>query len=193
MNCHFQQKIDTQKGNHDYCPLIVLLPILVSFSVLTFSFTLFISLGRPSLQSLSYRIFKSCLTFSVSSFLICHNYIHQSFLSQSVGSYFLRTYGLQPTRFLCLWDFPGTNTGVGCHFFLQEIFLIQGLNPGLLHHRKDSLLTKLMGTSVPLLHGQIDGGNTKQCQISFYWAPKSMCTVTAATKLKDACSLEKKL
>ena len=68
MNCHFQQKIDTQKGNHDYCPLIVILPILVSFSVLTFSFTLFISLGRPSLQSLSYRIFKSCLTFSVQSF-----------------------------------------------------------------------------------------------------------------------------
>ena len=136
MNCHFQQKIDTQKGNHDYCPLIVLLPILVSFSVLTFSFTLFISLGRPSLQSLSYRIFKSCLTFSVSSFLICHNYIHQSFLSQSVGSYFLRTYGLQPTRFLCLWDFPGTNTGVGCHFLLQRIFPTQESNPGFLHRRQ---------------------------------------------------------
>ena len=27
--------------------------------------------------------------------------------------------------------FPGKNTGVGCHFLLQEIFLIQGLNPGL--------------------------------------------------------------
>ena len=24
--------------------------------------------------------------------------------------------------------FPGKNTGVGCHFFLQEIFLIQSLN-----------------------------------------------------------------
>ena len=24
--------------------------------------------------------------------------------------------------------FPGKNTGVGCYFFLQEIFLIQGLN-----------------------------------------------------------------
>ena len=28
------------------------------------------------------------------------------------------------------------NTGVGCHFFFQEIFLTQGLNPGLLHCRQ---------------------------------------------------------
>ena len=27
--------------------------------------------------------------------------------------------------------FPGNNTGVGCHFLLQEIFLTQGLNPSL--------------------------------------------------------------
>ena len=31
----------------------------------------------------------------------------------------------------------------------------------------------------------------KQCQISFYLTPKSKGTVTAATKLKDACSLKK--
>ena len=30
----------------------------------------------------------------------------------------------------------------------------------------------------------------KQWQISFSWAPKSLQTVTAATKLKDTCSLE---
>ena len=29
-----------------------------------------------------------------------------------------------------------TRTGAGCHFFLQGIFLSQGLNPGLLHHRQ---------------------------------------------------------
>ena len=38
--------------------------------------------------------------------------------------------------FLHQWDFPGKNTGVGCHFLLQEIFLTQGLNPGLPHCRK---------------------------------------------------------
>ena len=31
-----------------------------------------------------------------------------------------------------LWDSPGQNTGVGCHFLLQGIFLTQGSNPGLL-------------------------------------------------------------
>ena len=34
---------------------------------------------------------------------------------------------------LCPWDFPGKNTGVGCHFLLQGIFLTQGLNPHFLH------------------------------------------------------------
>ena len=34
----------------------------------------------------------------------------------------LRPHGLQPTRFLCPWDSPGKNTGVSCHFPLQEIF-----------------------------------------------------------------------
>ena len=32
---------------------------------------------------------------------------------------FFLTHGLQPTRFLCSWNFPGKNTGVGCHFLLQ--------------------------------------------------------------------------
>ena len=33
------------------------------------------------------------------------------------------------------WDFPGKNTGVGCHSLLQGIFPTQGSNPGLLHCR----------------------------------------------------------
>ena len=37
-------------------------------------------------------------------------------------------------RLLCPWNFPGKNTGVGCHFLLQGIFLTQGLNLGLLHY-----------------------------------------------------------
>ena len=31
------------------------------------------------------------------------------------------------------WDFPGKNTGMGCHFLLQQIFPTQGSNPSLLH------------------------------------------------------------
>ena len=30
--------------------------------------------------------------------------------------------GLKPTKLLCLWDFPGRNTGLSCHFLLQGIF-----------------------------------------------------------------------
>ena len=30
---------------------------------------------------------------------------------------------------ICPWDFPGKNTGVGCHFLLQGIFPNQELNP----------------------------------------------------------------
>ena len=48
----------------------------------------------------------------------------------------VRLFGLLSTRLLCPWDFPGNNIGVGCHFLLQEIFLIQGLNPGLPHCRQ---------------------------------------------------------
>ena len=57
-------------------------------------------------------------------------------LSRSVVSNSLRPHGLMPTRLLCPWDFPGKNTGVGCHFLLQGIFPTQGWNPGLSHCRQ---------------------------------------------------------
>ena len=41
-----------------------------------------------------------------------------------------------PARLLCPWDFPGKNTGVGCHFWLQGIFPIQGRNMSLLLGRQ---------------------------------------------------------
>ena len=39
--------------------------------------------------------------------------------SHSVVSDSSRFHGLQPTRLLRPWDFPGKNTGVGCYFLLQ--------------------------------------------------------------------------
>ena len=36
----------------------------------------------------------------------------------SIVSDSLWLHGLQPTRLLCPWNFPGKNTGVGCHFLL---------------------------------------------------------------------------
>ena len=38
------------------------------------------------------------------------------------------SYGLYPARLLCPWNFPGKDTGVGCHALLQGIFSTQGLN-----------------------------------------------------------------
>ena len=52
--------------------------------------------------------------------------------------------------------------------------------------------TKIMAFN-PITSWQIDGKTWKQWQILFSWAPKPLWTVTAATKLKDACSLEEKL
>ena len=39
--------------------------------------------------------------------------------SRSVMSDSQRPHGLQPTRLLHPWDFPGKSTGVGCHCLLQ--------------------------------------------------------------------------
>ena len=46
-----------------------------------------------------------------------------------------RPHGLEPARLLCPWDFTVKNTGVGCHFLLQRIFLTQELNQSLQHCR----------------------------------------------------------
>ena len=35
-------------------------------------------------------------------------------------------HGLQPTRLLCPWDFPGKSTGVGCHRLLHIPLFIEG-------------------------------------------------------------------
>ena len=50
----------------------------------------------------------------------------------SVMSNSLQPHGLEPTRLLCPWDFSGKNTGIGCHFLLQGLFLTQELNLHLL-------------------------------------------------------------
>ena len=55
-------------------------------------------------------------------------YLSSSVHAQSCLTLF-RPNRLQPTRLLCPWDFPGKNTGVGCHFLLQGIFPTQGSNP----------------------------------------------------------------
>ena len=51
--------------------------------------------------------------------------------------------------------------------------------------------TKIMASG-PITSWQIDGETVERVAL-FFWAPKSLHMVTAATKLKDACSLKEKL
>ena len=51
--------------------------------------------------------------------------------------------------------------------------------------------TKIMASG-PITSWEIDG-ETGNSGWLFFWAPKSLQMVTAAMKLKDACSLEEKL
>ena len=52
--------------------------------------------------------------------------------------------------------------------------------------------TKIMASS-PITSWQIDGETMETVTDYFWGAPKSLQMVTAATKLKDTCSLEEKL
>ena len=65
----------------------------------------------------------------------------------------LRSRELYLTRLLCPWDFPGKNTGGGCHFLPPGIFMTQGLNPHLLLWQAGSLpLSHLRSPPSTLLH-----------------------------------------
>ena len=44
-------------------------------------------------------------------------------LHRSVVSDCLETHRLHPASLFCPWDSPGKNTGVSCHFLIEEMFL----------------------------------------------------------------------
>ena len=52
--------------------------------------------------------------------------------------------------------------------------------------------TKIMASG-PITSWHIDEETMETVTDFIFWAPKSLQMVTAATKLKDACSLEEKL
>ena len=60
------------------------------------------------------------------------------------------TPGTVATRLLCPLSFPGKNTGVGCRFLLQGIFLTQRLNSPLLR-QADSLPQSHLGIPTYIL------------------------------------------
>ena len=73
--------------------------------------------------------------------------------SRSAVSNSLPPHGVQRTRLLSLWDFPGKNTGVGSHFLLQGIFPTPGWNPGHLHLQADSSPVSHLGSLIVSIAG----------------------------------------
>ena len=94
-----------------------------------------------------------------------------------VVSYSLWPYGLQPARLFCPWDFPGKNTGVGSHFFLQKIFLTQGSDLHLLHWQTNSLPLCAWEVWSFCSRGQIWEGNIS-CAGLFLWPPTTSASST---------------
>ena len=52
---------------------------------------------------------------------------------------------MKPVRLFCPWDFPGKNTGVGCHFLLQGHLPDPGTEPASPALQADSLLSEPSG------------------------------------------------
>ena len=70
-------------------------------------------------------------------------------------------------------DFPGKNTGVGCHFLLQGIFPTQGSKPGFLHCKQ--ILDHLSHQGSPekriycILHSWYDWSTIPRIHIPLSW------------------------
>ena len=117
------------------------------------------------------------------------SFISACMLSRSVVSDSLRPQGLQPTRLLCPWNFPGKNTGVGCHFLLQDIFPILWLNPcllRLLQWQVDSLPLappEFISASSINSQGLSDSGSVSlpQKQRHFFFLPWSRLQILGPT------------
>ena len=62
--------------------------------------------------------------------------------------------------------FPGKNTGVGCHFLLQEIFPTQGLNPGLPHCRQMLYHLSHQGSHIMVIYNW----STNVCMCMFIYS-----------------------
>ena len=89
-----------------------------------------------SMGSQSHTWFSDWTTTRIRYTLIYSSTLYEVKWSRSVVSNSLQPHGLQPTRLLRPWDFPGKSTGVGCHFLLQGKVPTQESNPGLPHCRQ---------------------------------------------------------
>ena len=86
----------------------------------------------------------------------------------------LQPHGLKPTRILCSWNFPGKNTGVGCHFLLWGSFrpgnqaCISCIGRLVLYHHQGSTPNKVQ----PKPKGSFSTLTEIFCQIPQSWGNK---------------------
>ena len=88
-------------------------------------------------------------------------------------------HGLQPTRLLRPWDFPGKSTGVGCHCLLWNygISLLKSLVKGVIMTRPQVRYPLLFKTSILLTKGRA----TREQIANKQWQENSRKTSTSAS------------
>ena len=103
-------------------------------------------LSDPWIHIVSSQLTAFSMPFPVSRYLSRSMSVCTRMCACSVMSDSLQHYELQPSSLLTPWDFPGKNTGVGCHFLLHGIFPTQASYPCLLS------LLQWQADSLPLSH-----------------------------------------
>ena len=100
-----------------------------------------------------------------------------------------RLHGLQPTRLLCPWDFPGKSTGVGCHCIRWPKYWSFSFNSspsneysGLISFRMDWLdLLAVQRTLKSLLQHHSSKASILQCSTFFVVQLSDPYTTTGKT------------
>ena len=125
------------------------------------------------------HMFESLLAFSLQFEVMTKFFVEK--WSHSVVSDSLQPHGLQPTRLLCPWDFPGSSPGVDCHFLLQGIFPTQGRNLGLPHCRQ--MLYCLSHQGSPGFQSSIWGNDQFLCgaQVNCHFLRETFPDLTSHT------------
>ena len=102
-------------------------------------YNLLFSFSASSYRQHKELILKCCMLFH---YVDKHPHIHYPVLLCSVAQLYmtLLPHGL---KLLCPWNFPGQNTGVGCHFLLQRIFWEALFITHLMSHQDISSFSKL--------------------------------------------------
>ena len=119
------------------CPLLLLPSVFPIIRVLSNESAL---CNNPSVPTLFLLVLFVFSRDSFKGFILCSLWYLASLTCESVSCSVmfdpLQPQRLQPTRLFCPWNFPGKNTGVGCHSFLQGIFPTQELKLHLSHCRQ---------------------------------------------------------